>query len=456
MKTLGWIIVGLFAVVAWPMGVWGQEAATSDRPNIVFFLADDLGWADVPWHGSPAAMPNLQRLAEEGLKLEAHYVHPMCSPTRTALMTGRFASRYGVTKAQNVRALPFDTLTLAKVLQTAGYDTALIGKWHLGSKPQWGPQHFGFDYSYGSLAGGVGPYDHSYKRSDFTETWHRNGQFVQESGHVTDLIAGEAVKWLEGRSGKPFFLYVPFSAIHVPIDEPEEWLAKNAQLNDPGQRLRAACATHMDHAIGQILAALQRTGVQQRTLIVFASDNGAHGLTDNQGGAYLGKYPQLKVGNDNLPLRGHKTEVYEGGIRTPALVHWPKHIQPGSCQVPLHIADWLPTLSHVVSQPIPVQPKLDGTNVWSVLSRQSSLAERTLYSAAPNYGARMVRRGNWKLIVTQGAKQDSGKNRIELFDLSTDIGESKNLADQKPEVVAQLQHELSRMVAEDNQFLVQD
>ena len=135
-------------------------AAESPRPNIVLFLADDLGWADVPWHGSSCKLPHLDRLAAQGVRLESHYVHPMCSPTRAALMTGRYASRFGVTAAQNHRALPFDTVTLASALQAAGYQTAITGKWHLGSAPEWGPQRFGFDHGYGSLAGGCGPYDH--------------------------------------------------------------------------------------------------------------------------------------------------------------------------------------------------------------------------------------------------------------------------------------------------------
>ena len=250
--------------------------AQTAQPNIVLFLADDLGWADVPWHGSPYKMPHLERLASEGVRLESHYVHPMCSPTRAALMTGRYASRFGVTAAQNPRALPWDTVTIAGALRSAGYETAITGKWHLGSKPEEGPQKFGFDHGYGSLAGGCGPYDHRYKEGEFSRTWHRNGELIEEEGHITDLIAREAVQWIEARGSKPFFLYVPFTAIHVPIQEPEKWLQANAHLADPGQRLRAACASHMDDAIGQVLAALDRKNVRGDTLVVFLSDNGAH------------------------------------------------------------------------------------------------------------------------------------------------------------------------------------
>jgi hypothetical protein len=238
--------------------------AADGQPNIVVFLADDLGWADVPWHGSRAHMPSLAALAKESVKLEAHYVHPMCSPTRAALLTGRYASRFGVTGAQNERALRWNTVTLASALQAAGYETAITGKWHLGSQPDEGPQKFGFDHGYGSLAGGCGPYDHRYKEGPFTRTWHRNAMRIEEEGHVTDLIAREAVQWVEARGQRPFFLYVPFTAIHVPMNEPEKWREQNNHLSDPGQRLRAACATHMDDAIGQVLAALDRKNSAKR------------------------------------------------------------------------------------------------------------------------------------------------------------------------------------------------
>ncbi|MBW8883979.1 MAG: sulfatase-like hydrolase/transferase, partial [Planctomycetia bacterium] len=153
-----------------------QAVDAESRPNIVVFLADDLGWADVPWHGSSYQMPHLVKLAEQSVRLESHYVHPMCSPTRSALMTGRYASRFGVTGAQNPRCLPWNTVTLASALKSAGYDTAITGKWHLGSKPEEGPQKFGFDHGYGSLAGGCGPLDHRYKEGEFTRTWHRDGK----------------------------------------------------------------------------------------------------------------------------------------------------------------------------------------------------------------------------------------------------------------------------------------
>src|SRR3990172_7279849 len=196
-------------VLVWPLLclTWPLHAAEAKQPNFVVIVADDLGWNDVGWHGGRLQTPHLDRLRREGLELDQHYVSPMCSPTRAALLSGRYASRFGVTSAQNQRVFPFDTLTLPPPLKQAGYETALVGKWHLGSLPDWGPARFGFDHSYGSLAGGCGPYNHKYKKGPYTDTWHRNGQPICEEGHVTDLIADEAVRWIETRSARPFFLY---------------------------------------------------------------------------------------------------------------------------------------------------------------------------------------------------------------------------------------------------------
>ena len=169
------------------------DGKQSSQPDIVFIMADDLGWADVAFHGGNTPTPHLDRLAREGLELGQHYVAPVCSPTRTGLMTGRCWSRFGVTTPQNELALPADTVTVARALKSVGYTTCLTGKWHLGSLPKWGPNHYGFDHSYGSLAGGVSPWNHRYKKGPYTNTWHRNEKLLEETGHVTDLICNEAV-----------------------------------------------------------------------------------------------------------------------------------------------------------------------------------------------------------------------------------------------------------------------
>lgn len=449
-----------FVLVLAALSLAATTLPAAAPPNFVLFLADDLGWADVPWHGSPYTMPHLAKLSREGARLEAHYVHPMCSPTRAALLSGRYASRFGVTAAQNQRAYPWDTITLARALKSAGYATALTGKWHLGSKPDEGPQKFGFDHGYGSLAGGVTPLTHRYKEGEFSVTWHRNGKLIEEEGHVTDLIAREAVQWLEQRGDKPFFLYVPFTAIHVPIAEPEKWLNANAHLTDPAQRLRAACASHMDDAIGQVLAALERKQLRANTLVLFLSDNGAHGPSPNQGGPYPGDFGPLRVGNDNLPLRGHKSGVYEGGIRTPGIAHWPGRLAPGEVHTPLHAVDWMPTLCALAGAKPAGDLKWDGANIWPALTRaEKSPAPRTIYSAGVGFRSAALRHGDWKLIVhrpdaaKKGAKAAGSE---ELFNLATDPGETKNLAAEKPDVLADMKRRLAEISSRDRDAVAKD
>jgi arylsulfatase A-like enzyme len=450
----------VLAIALWVLGGTAVLHAADSKPNIVVFIADDLGWADVPWHGSQYAMPHLDALAKTAVKLEAHYVHPMCSPTRAAFLSGRYASRFGVLGAQNQRAFPWNTMTLAKALKSAGYETAITGKWHLGSRPEEGPQKFGFDHGYGSLAGGCGPYDHRYKEGEWTKTWHRNGQLIEEEGHVTDLIAREAVQWLEERGEKPFFLYVPFTAIHVPMREPEKWRERNAKFSDPGERLRAACASHLDDAIGQVLAALDRKKLRENTLVVFFGDNGAHAPSDNQGGAYPGEYERFRVGNSNAPLRGHKSGVYEGGIRVPAIASWPAKLKPAEVDTPVHAADWMPTLCALAGVQIPSEADLkwDGIDIWPLLiSSRESLPTRTIYTAAPAFRSQAIRHGDWKLVVTNAAgKKKASLAQEELFNLANDLSETTNLAMERPEVLAEMKQRLAEVARRDNDAIAKD
>lgn len=437
----------------------GDLAATPARkdrsmtqPNLLVFLADDLGWADVGYHGAEIQTPNLDRLCAEGIDLDQHYVCPVCTPTRTSLLTGRYCSRWGdqARTPCNQRVLPFGTETLASVLRSVGYDTGLSGKWHLGSKPEWGPNRFGFNRSYGSLAGGVGPYDHRYKQGPFTYTWHRDDELIDEPGHVTDLIGREVVGWIRQKRN-PWFYYVPFTAVHIPVQAPPDYLDLYAgkrfyedPLKDEAFKRYAAYATQMDDWVGRIVAVLEETGQRDQTLVLFMSDNGAptHGWVAAND-KYPGVYPDSPVLGSNGPLRAGKATVYEGGIRTPAWVNWPARLSPGKRTAPIHIVDWMPTLARLAGYRPPREPNWDGEDVWSVLTgeKPSPSPRRLYFPFVREQWA--VRQGDWKLLSPGRGKPP------QLYDLAVDPCETRDHAAQAPGKVKQLTDLLTDFQAAD-------
>ncbi|MBL9131597.1 MAG: sulfatase-like hydrolase/transferase [Verrucomicrobiaceae bacterium] len=419
-------------------------------PNFVFIIADDLGWADVAFHGGNAPTPHLDKLAKEGVELTRHYVAPVCSLTRTGLMTGRCWSRFNVTTPQNDRALRWDTVTLPRALKSAGYDTCISGKWHLGSKPEWGPNHFGFDHSYGSLAGGVGPWDHQYKKGPFQETWHRNEKLLAESGHVTDLITQEACDWLSKRGEKPFFLYVPFTAVHLPVKEPAAWLAKvPAGITGDVARHYAACVMHLDDSVGRIVAALEKNGKRGETLIIFTSDNGGS-TAENNGQTYpADDYPAGPLPGNNTPLRGEKGSVYEGGTRVPCIANWPGKLKPGTHAAPVQIIDWMPTFCALAGFKPERDLKWDGANLWPQLAEGAKPAAHPIYTVAPGFKSRSFRVGDHKLVLT-------AKDKAELFDIANDPNETSDLAKKMPEKVAELQAALNEYAKADKDAVADD
>lgn len=427
--------------------------AENPKPNVVFMMADDLGWADVAFHGGNVPTPNLDRLASDGVELVRHYVAPVCSPTRAGLMTGRFWSRFGVASPQNERALPWDTVTLPRALKSAGYETCITGKWHLGSKPEWGPNHFGFDHSYGSLAGGVGPWDHRYKLGGFSVTWHRDGELIEEPGHVTDLIAQEAIRWIGGRGDRPFFLYVPFTAVHLPIKEPPEWLDRVPEsISGDVGRHYAACVMHLDDAVGRIIAAVERAGKRERTLIVFTSDNGGSTAENNDTKYPADNYPTGRLTGDNRPLRGQKGDLYEGGIRVPTVASWPGRLPPGRCETPVHIVDWMPTLCGLAGCAPVEDLRWDGRDIWPLISGAGTIGTRVLYWVGPGFRARTVQEGEWKLL----ARGVGSTAKVELYNLADDPGERKDLAAAMPRKLEELRRKLDEISAADRDAMARD
>lgn len=440
------LLTALLLCFAATRGAAAQEAGA--RPNVVIFLADDTGWNDVGYHGSEIRTPNIDRLARDGVELNYFYAYPTCSPTRAALLTGRPASRFGIHEpiaGESRDALPREATTLPQLLAGAGYSTAITGKWHLGLSLETGPQTYGFQHAHGALHGQVDPYTHRYKFGD--ETWHRNGELVREEGHATDLIAREAIRFVrEIRDpARPFLLYVAFTVPHFPLDEPDEWVRPYAaSIPNESRRRNAAAMTHMDAAIGDILAALADEGVRDNTLVIFASDNGGQRSWSPTPREYEARYPVHDVLGDNRPLRGWKTDLYEGAVRVPAVVHWPGRLQPGKVDEPVAVYDLFPTIAAVAGVELPRQGTIEGRNVWPALASGAQLPERAVYIRSGDGQA--LRLGRWKLIHN-GTTLAEGTD--ELYDLARDPLETTDLAASRPDVVARLRAELARQVEAD-------
>ena len=414
-----------------------KATGSSEKPNILFIIPDDLGWSDVGYQGSEIQTPNIDKLAETGMQMNQHYVMPTSTPSRVGLLTGKYPSRYGVTGPAYGEVIDEGDTTLASLLKEKGYYTSISGKWHLGSPP-YTPLKYGFESSYGYFDGQIDPYTHNYKKeTNLTDrkSWHRNDEYLDEEGHATDLITNEAIRVIRSDRDEPFFLYLAYSVPHYPLNEPEKWTSKydDTHFTHPSRKWFAASVSHMDAGIGRILDALEKTGQRENTLIVFVSDNGGQ-MNWQSEDLYKGRYadkPHKVLGN-NFPLRGWKGDLYEGGIRVPAFVNWPAKIDKGVLDMPVHIADWLPTLYNVSGgETLPEGLNPDGMNIWPVLTGEQSVPEtRTLYWKTDQ--AYALREGNWKLLIHRNS------DKKELFDLEEDFRETHDLSEENPQKVAHL------------------
>jgi arylsulfatase A-like enzyme len=388
------------------------------RPNIVVIVSDDQGYADSSCYDHPkeVSTPGIDRLAAEGVRFTNGYASGyVCAPTRAGLLTGRYQQRFGFYEAGDSRTgMPTSEITVADVLKKKGYATAVVGKWHVGLEPQYRPLARGFDEFYGFLGHGA----HDYFKLDITDehtSIYRNNEPINDTGYLTNNLAREAVSFIERHQERPFFLYLPFNAVHWPLQA----LAKHIDRFDTGDKNRdiyLAMLACMDEAIDKVLDALKRTGVDENTLMIFFSDNGG----------------ARKNFANNGALRDYKQTVYEGGIRVPFIVRWPRKLAGGTiCDEPVISLDVMPTVCAAAGAKLPDDRVYDGRNMLPLLVGR---AEEPLHEALFWYdGTKQwaVRVAKWKLLSRNGS--------LELYDLESDISEKNSLAEENPEVVRRLQ-----------------
>jgi arylsulfatase A-like enzyme len=417
-------------------------AAAGKQPNIVYIVSDDQGWKDVGFHGSDIQTPNIDTLAKGGARLEQFYAQPMCTPTRAALMTGRYPFRYGLQTAvipsAHTYGLPTDEWLLPQALKEAGYETAIVGKWHLGhaDRKYW-PRQRGFDHQYGPLIGEIDYFTHE---QHGVVDWFRDNEQVTEPGYSTTLIGNDAVKLIEGHDvNKPLFVYLTFNAPHAPYQAPQEDLDRYKGIEDPTRRAYAAQITAMDEQIGRVIEAIDKKNMRDNTLIVFQADNGGTRNPMFSGELDMSK---VKIPNDNGPYREGKGTLYEGGTRVIALANWPGHIKPGvTINEMIHVVDIMPTLAGLTGASLAKSKPLDGLDVWGTISEgKPSPRTEIIYNVEPFRAG--VREGDWKLVWRTPLPES-----VELFNIASDPYEETNLAAENPEKVTALQKRANELAA---------
>jgi arylsulfatase A len=431
----------------------GLSAAQQNisRPNVVFILMDDLGWADVGCYGSTFyKTPNIDRLATQGMRFtDAYAAASICSPTRASILTGKYPARLHLTdwlpgrndrpdqmlsRPEFKQELPLQELVLPEVLRKLGYTSAAIGKWHLGGEG-FLPQNQSFDLNIGGTSSGSPPgYFYPYAYKDITLPGLEKGK---KGEYLTDRLTTEAERFIEAQQTKPFFLYLSHYAVHIPLAAKEELLKKySGPQNSPGSQtnaIYAAMIESMDASVGRILQKLDDLRLAQNTIVIFMSDNG--GLSVREG-------PQTPA-TSNAPLRAGKGYLYEGGIRVPLIVRWPGAIQPGAvCSVPVSSIDFFPTILQVAGTEPKTYSPVDGSSLLPLFKGSNTLPRSDLFWHYPHYSNQggkpcgAIRSGDFKLI------EFYEDGRWELYNLKEDQGEMRNLAESFPKKATELQARL--------------
>jgi arylsulfatase A-like enzyme len=415
-------------LLLWACACAVSTAAAADRPNILFILADDLGWADLGHDGSKIDTPNLDKLAQQGVKLTRFYASaPMCSPTRAALLTGRYPHSVGMPELSSpeprgnvpVLALDHKAITIPEALKPAGYRSYMVGKWHLGFAPENHPRTHGFDEFWGSLIGTPQYWQPK-------ETYHNETPIKIQGGYYTDLLTDKAVEYLrEGAaSGKPLFMYLAYNAPHYPLEAPSDLIYKyRRRFPDRGLfAIFAAQVERLDTGIGRVLATLDELKIADNTIVMFASDNGPS--------AEITAYGPEGASYSHGPLRGFKFATHEGGIRVPFLARWPGKLPAGAVRnTPAIMMDVLPTLLDAAKITPAADHEIHGTSILPLLRGEPFARQGALHwENQQNLG---VLDGEWMLVHQFWAKPS-------LFRVTDDIGEAHDLAAENPEKVAEL------------------
>ena len=429
------IIPTLLLAAGLAFSVFGAER----QPNIVHIVADDLGWKDVGFNGcTDIKTPNIDALAAGGAKFSQFYVQSMCTPTRAALITGRYPFRYGlqtiVIPGPAGYGLDTSEYLLPQCLKDAGYATAIIGKWHLGHADiKYWPKQRGFDYQYGAMIGELDYYTHS---DAGVLDWFRDNKPVKEKGYTTQLIGADAVKYINGQSpDKPFYLYLTFNAPHTPYQAPQEYIDRYKDISEPTRRTYAGMVTCLDDEIGKVVSALDKKGLRENTLVIFHSDNG--GTRNAMFAGQMADLSKTILPCDNGPYRDGKGSLFEGGSRVAACANWLGRIKPGTVDGLMHAVDVYPTLAALAGASTAKCKPLDGMNVWETIAENKpSPRTEIIYNVEPFRGA--VRQGDWKLIW-----RSLIPTSVDLYNIADDPYEKNNLAASQPEKVVAMQDRLN-------------
>ncbi len=412
-------------------------AQAGQTPNLIVVMTDDMGYADVGFNGcKDIPTPNIDRIAKNGVRFTSGYVtYSVCSPSRAGFMTGRYQQRFGHERNPRYKpnnpdmGLPLSETTIADALGKVGYRCGIIGKWHLGAHESLHPLNRGFHEFFGHLGGGHRYFPEELTIQDGTtvdseegsyRTWIvRNREPVKPANYLTDEFSDEAVRFVERNKAKPFFLFLAYNAPHAPLQATEEYLARFKHIADKKRQTYAAMVSAVDDGVGRMLDKLEELKLEENTLVFFLSDNGG---------------PTSANASDNRPLRGGKSEVWEGGFRVPFAAQWPGRFPAGATYgQPVSSLDIFATIAALANAPTDPKRPLDGVNLLPYLTGQKEgVPHDVLYLRKFDQGRFAVRQGDWKLVIP-GDGQDP-----QLYDLGKDLGEKNNLAGKNPEHVQQI------------------